>query len=135
LREIAPLAKIPGVRFISLQIGSGLAQLDDPAIAFPVERLGADFDAGPDAFVDSAAVMENLDLVINCDTSAAHLAGALGRPVWTALKYVPDWRWQLKRSDNPWYPTMSLFRQAQVGDWNSVFTAMAHKLAGLQRHA
>ena len=63
-----------------------------------VETLGDDFDAGDDAFLDAAAVMENLDLVISADTSIAHLAGALGRPVWVALKYVPDWRWMLDRA-------------------------------------
>jgi len=75
-----------------------------------VETLGEDFDVGPDAFVDTAAVMENLDLIILSDLSIAHLAGALGRLTWVALKYIPDWPWLLDRTDSPWYPTMTLYR-------------------------
>ena len=80
-----------------------------------VETLGEEFDAGPDAFLDTAAVMKICDLVITSDTSVAHLAGALGAPTWVALKRVPDWRWMLDRSDSPWYPTMRLFRQSVRG--------------------
>ena len=98
------------------------------AAGFGVETLGADFDIPPDAFIDTAAVMENLDLVITSDTAIAHLAGALGRPVWVALKHVPDWRWLLERSDNPWYPTMRLFRQPAPNDWSGVFAAMESQL-------
>jgi ADP-heptose:LPS heptosyltransferase len=74
-----------------------------------------------DDFMDTAAAIMNLDLVIACDTAVAHLAGALGALVWVALCYVPDWRWLLDRSDSPWYPTMRLFRQEQPGDWAGVF--------------
>ena len=80
-----------------------------------VEELGAELNAGRDAFVDTLAVMEGLDLVISSDTAVAHAAGALGRPVWVALRHVPDWRWMLDRDDLPWYPTMRLFRQAAPG--------------------
>jgi ADP-heptose:LPS heptosyltransferase len=93
-----------------------------------VETLGDDFDGGPDAFIDTAAVMECLDLVITADTAAAHLAGALGRPTWVALKHMPDWRWLLDRADSPWYPTIRLFRQPKPGDWTSVFAAMEAEL-------
>jgi hypothetical protein len=75
--------------------------------------------------------MENLDLIVTPCTSVAHLAGALGRPVWVALKYLPDWRWFLDRSDSPWYPTMRLFRQQIDGDWAGVFTQMESQLAEL----
>jgi hypothetical protein len=92
---------------------------------FAIEGLGGDFDTGPDSFVDCAAVMENIDLVVTSDTAIAHLAGALGRPVFLALKHVPDWRWLMHRDDCPWYPTMRLFRQAEKGDWNSVFERIA----------
>jgi ADP-heptose:LPS heptosyltransferase len=95
-----------------------------------VERLGDDFDVGPDAFVDTAAAMAALDLVVVCDTSLAHLAGALGRPVWVALKKDAEWRWLRDRDDSPWYPTMRLFRQRRRGDWGAVFAAMAERLAG-----
>jgi len=74
-----------------------------------------------DAFIDTAAVMSNLDLIITADTSTAHLAGALGCPTWLALKYVPDWRWLLDSDDSPWYPTMRLFRQKMLYDWSTVF--------------
>ena len=89
------LAKKSGVRLISLQKTYGLDQLQDLASELNVETLGDEFDSGPDAFIDTAAVMHSLDLIITCDTSIAHLAGALGRPVWVALKHVPDWRWML----------------------------------------
>jgi tetratricopeptide (TPR) repeat protein len=125
LKALAPLAKIPGVRLISLQKGEGEAALADLA---QVESLGADFDAGGDAFLDTAAAMQSLDLVITCDTSIAHLAGALARPCWVALKRVPEWRWQLERDDTPWYPATRLFRQPARGDWDSVFAGMAAAL-------
>ena len=126
LREFAPLAALPGVRLIGLQKNDGIEQLADGP---PVETLGADFDAGPDGFLDTAAAMMSLDLVITSDTSIAHLAGALGRPVWVALRKVPDWRWQLGREDSPWYPTMRLFRQTERDDWTPIFAAMAAAVA------
>ena len=90
--------------------------------------MGDEFDGGPDAFVDTAAVMSHLDLIITSDTSIAHLAGALGRPTWVALKYVPDWRWLLDRDDSPWYPTMRLFRQERDGDWSGAIERVAEAL-------
>jgi hypothetical protein len=78
--------------------------------------------------MDTAAVMQTLDLVVTSDTSIAHLAGALDRPVWVALRLVPDWRWMLNRPDSPWYPSMRLFRQQRDGDWSTVFAAMAQVL-------
>ncbi|HEX4368859.1 MAG TPA: tetratricopeptide repeat protein [Rhodopila sp.] len=120
-----PLAAIPNVRLISLQKGEAEAQI--ATAGFPVETL-AGLDDGPDAFLDTAAVMANLDLIVTSDTSIAHLAGALGRPVWVPLRFVPDWRWMLDRTDSPWYPTMRLFRQPSDGDWPPVFAAMARAL-------
>ncbi len=125
LASFAPLAAVPGIRLISLQKGEGEAQI--PHAGFPVETL-AGLDAGDDSFLDAAAVMMTLDLVITSDTAIAHLAGALGRPVWVALRLVPDWRWGLARSDSPWYPTMRLFRQYRDGQWEPVFAAMAEAL-------
>jgi tetratricopeptide (TPR) repeat protein len=122
------LSKIPGVRLISLQKGDGTEQLRALPPGMKVETLGDDFDAGPDAFVDSAAVMENLDLVITSDTAMAHLAGALARPVWVALRHVPDWRWGTAGSTSPWYPSMTLFRQTKRDDWAGVFAEMAAQL-------
>jgi hypothetical protein len=129
LRALFPLSQIADVRLISLQKNFGVEQLDDLLAGMAVERLEG-FDDGPDSFVDTAAVMENLDLVITCDTSLAHLAGALARPTWVALKYMPDWRWMLDRADSPWYPAMRLFRQRTWGDWGGVFEEIAEALKG-----
>jgi tetratricopeptide (TPR) repeat protein len=115
------LSCLAGVRLISLQKGFGSEQL----AGLPgLETLGEDFDSDSDAFLDSAAMMECLDLVITLDSALAHLAGAMDRPVWVALKRVPDWRWFLGRSDSPWYPGMRLFRQETEGDWTGVFAEM-----------
>jgi hypothetical protein len=130
LRELAPLASAPGVRLVSLQHGFGEEQLWRDPPAFPILRLSPDFDAGGGghAFLDAAAAMMSLDLVVTCDTSIAHLAGALGRPVWVALKRDSEWRWLRGRDDSPWYPTMRLFRQRAAGEWGGVFAAMAEAL-------
>jgi hypothetical protein len=105
LGEFFPLAQLPGMRLTSLQKQHGLDQLRELPDEVTIETLGEDFDNGPDAFVDTAAVMENLDLIVTSDTSIAHLAGALGRPTWVAVSHLPDWRWLLDREDSPWYPT------------------------------
>jgi tetratricopeptide (TPR) repeat protein len=129
LAAFAPLAAIPGVRLISLQVGFGVEQLANLPAGMRVETLGADFDSGPDAFLDTAAAMSQLDLVVTCDTSIAHLAGALARPAWVALKKDAEWRWLRDREDSPWYPSLRLFRQSRRGEWADVFAAMAEKLA------
>ena len=131
VRWFESLARIPGVRLISLQKGDGAEQLSSLPPGMKVESLGEAFDAGPDAFLDSAAVMETLDLVISSDTATAHLAGALGRPVWVALRSAPDWRWLQDRADCPWYPGMRLFRQPARSDWTSVFDAMEAALRAM----
>ena len=118
-----PWTGIPNVRLISLL-------KNEEKLPGGIETLEG-LDAGPDAFVDTAAVMMNLDLVVTADTSIAHLAGALGVPVWVALKHVPDWRWLTERADSPWYPSMRLFRQDAHGDWKSVFRQMETALAAL----
>lgn len=127
LKALAPLAAIPHVRLISLQFGLGVEQLDDNP-GFPIMRMPAGFDAGSDGFIDTAALMMSLDLIITSDTSTAHLAGALGRPVWVALKKDCEWRWMRDRSDSPWYPTMRLFRQKTHGVWGDVFAEMKEAL-------
>jgi ADP-heptose:LPS heptosyltransferase len=94
-----------------------------------VETFDDDFLAAEDAFVDMAAIIKNLDLVIACDTGIAHLAGALGVPTWVALKKIPDWRWMLDREDSPWYPSnLKLFRQLNDGEWSSVFQQMEREI-------
>jgi tetratricopeptide (TPR) repeat protein len=131
LASFEPLARVPGVRLISLQKNVGIEQLSQLPAGMTVETLGADFDTRGGAFLDTSAVMMNLDLVITSDTAVAHLAGALGRPAWVALKAVPEWRWGLAGDRSPWYPTMRLFRQTEADNWTSVFAAMAHELAAL----
>ncbi len=132
LRCFEPLAAISGVRLVSLQKTHGLDQLKNMPSGMEVETLGEEFDGGPDAFIDTAAVMSCLDLIITPDTSLAHLAGALGRPVWVALKHVPDWRWMLDRSDSPWYSTMKIYRQKIWDDWDSLFDQLAADVAKLK---
>jgi tetratricopeptide (TPR) repeat protein len=130
LSHFAPLARVEGVCLISLQKGFGSEQLRTVGDQFPVIDLGNQFDEHSGAFMDTAAIMKSLDLVITSDTSIAHLAGALEVPVWVALCFVPEWRWLLERADSPWYPTMRLFRQTKPGDWDGVFARMAIELSG-----
>jgi tetratricopeptide (TPR) repeat protein len=132
LRLLEGVASIPGVRLISVQKAHGLDQIESVPSGMNVETLGHEFDRDQNAFVHTAAVMSCLDLVITCDTSVAHLAGALGRPTWVALRCVPDWRWMLVRSDSPWYPTMKLYRQAVRGDWDAVFEQIAADVGHLK---
>jgi tetratricopeptide (TPR) repeat protein len=120
------IAQIPGLRLIALQKNAGSEQLAHLPAGMAVERY--DFDEGPDAFLDTAAIMTTCDLVISADTAPAHLAGALGVPSWVALKHIPDWRWFLDRADSPWYPSLRLFRQPATGDWASVFRTMQAEL-------
>jgi hypothetical protein len=124
LREFAPLAGLTGVRLIALQKGLGIEQVADVPFGDRLEMFGDDFDADA-AFLDTAAVMMHLDLVVTSDTSIAHLAGALGREVFVALRKIPDWRFLLDREDSPWYPSMRLFRQAEAGNWRGVFDRIA----------
>jgi tetratricopeptide (TPR) repeat protein len=131
LAALEPLATMPRISLVSLQKGPGIEQLRDCAFRDRMLDLGSDFDRGPDAFLDTAAVMAGLDLVICSDTSVAHLAGALGRPVWVALSTTPDWRWMQGRNDSPWYPTMRLFRQPRAGEWHEVVAAIQEALRPL----
>jgi hypothetical protein len=133
LTDFAALAEVPGVQLISLQKGPGTEQLPEFKGRVPVLDLGPDIDSSAGAFMDTAAIMKNLDLVITSDTAMAHLAGGLGVAVWVALSYMPDWRWLLDRSDSPWYPTMRLFRQPSPGDWSSVFVSMKSALTALSQ--
>jgi hypothetical protein len=125
LAEFAGIARLPDIQLYSLQMGAGREQLstfaDSASIIDLGDRLGD--------FCETAAIVSNLDLVITCDSSPAHLAGALGVPVWVALASAPDWRWLVERSDSPWYPTMRLFRQKSLGDWPGVFCDIGQALA------
>jgi tetratricopeptide (TPR) repeat protein len=129
LKHFAPLARVPGVRLFSLQKNEGTEQLRDAG--FEVTDLGGRLDLEAGAFQDTAAVLTCLDLFITSDTAVVHLAGALGVPVWMALSTTPDWRWMVDRDDNPWYPTMRVFRQERFMDWDPVFARVAAELRKL----
>jgi Tfp pilus assembly protein PilF len=124
LAHLEPVARLPGVRLFSLQKKFGLEQIQEVSDRFVVTDLGAQLED----LAHTASVMRNLDLVISADTCPAHLAGALGVPVWIPLPFICDWRWMTDRDDSPWYPTMRLFRQRRFGDWDAVFTRLACEL-------
>ncbi|MEX2643291.1 MAG: tetratricopeptide repeat-containing glycosyltransferase family protein [Acetobacterales bacterium] len=128
LPVFAALARIPGVVLVSLQKGPGRKQMLQIPPDMNLIDLGPRLDEGTGAFVDTAAVMRSLNLIVTSDTALAHVAGATGRPVWLGLPHIPDWRWMLGREDSPWYPTMRLFRQPAAEDWEAVFARMAERL-------
>ncbi|MDR3437976.1 tetratricopeptide repeat-containing glycosyltransferase family protein [Telmatospirillum sp.] len=125
LDALSPLLDVPGVTFVSLQKGEPAKQLS----AIPEHRRPLDWTDRLIDFADTAALTANLDLVITVDTAMAHLAGALGRPVWIASRFDGCWRWLADRDDSPWYPTARLFRQAAPGMWQPVIAAMTTELA------
>ncbi len=124
--QYAGFLDLPGVSVVNLQKD---ARVDEIA-ALGVKK-DSFLDPAPDMgnFEDTAALVSCLDLVISVDTSVCHLAGALGKPVWTLLPFAPDWRWLLERNDTPWYPSMRLFRQPQTGDWQSVVSVVRQALS------
>lgn len=117
LSHFLPLLELEGLAFFSLQKGPQEAELAQ----LPTDIAIVDLSAYLHTFADTARAIAQLDLLIAVDTSVVHLAGALGKPVWTLLSYAPDWRWLCDRQDTPWYPTMRLFRQPRPKDWGSVF--------------
>lgn len=125
LSDFFKLAHATGISLYSLQKGSPV----DALASVPPGAVVTNLDAELEDFADTAAAIANLDLVISVDTSVAHLAGALGKPVWVLLPYAPDWRWLMEREDSPWYPTMRLFRQPQGGNWDAVFEQVSAALA------
>jgi hypothetical protein len=128
LRELASLARVPGVELISLQKHAGAEEVGAAGGKIPVRELPRlDEDSGP--FMDTAAVLRHVDLLISCDSAVAHLAGAMGVAVWLALPAAADWRWFLQRSDSPWYTGHRLFRQPRPGDWACVFAEMERELS------
>ncbi len=127
LADYAPLAQVPGVVFYSLQVGPAAEQAARP----PAGMELVDYTAELHDFAETAALIKNLDLVVTVDTSVAHLAGALGHPVWTVLWTNCCWRYLLERDDSPWYPTMRLYRQPRMGDWASVMQHLRRDLEPL----
>jgi tetratricopeptide (TPR) repeat protein len=131
LAELAPLSDLPNVTLISLQKGAGARQRAEVSFGSRVLELTDPDYLGAEEVLDTAALVQELDLVVTSDTVTAHLAGALGVPVWVALSTSPDWRWLTEREDTPWYPNMRLFRQRSRGEWAPVFERIATDLAGL----
>jgi tetratricopeptide (TPR) repeat protein len=121
------LERFDEVTFYSLQKGKGAEQVKTP----PNNMKFIEYTEEIHDFSDTAAFIENLDLVISIDTAVSHLAGALDKPVWTLLPFVPDWRWMLNRDDSPWYPTMRLFRQPSPANWEAVIRDIARELGDL----
>jgi len=119
----APFAEVPGIKFFSLQTGEDSRQTPPKGMDW------ADFSGELTDFAETAALVQNLDLVVTIDTSVAHLAGALARPVWVLIPLETDFRWLLERTDSPWYPTMRLFRQKNRGNWTDVIEQIAGALA------
>ena len=124
LHHFASLLDLPGTDFISLQKGPAAQDIQDLSLAPLLRDMGSGFRD----FADTAVVLRDLDLIITVDTSVAHFAGAMARPVWVLLPYAPDWRWMLRRDDSPWYPSMTLFRQTSPGDWPELFTRVRQAL-------
>ncbi|MFL9951646.1 tetratricopeptide repeat-containing glycosyltransferase family protein [Paraburkholderia agricolaris] len=125
--RLAPILDVPNVRFFSLQKGPAARQLQHDDSHLNV----IDYTEELDDFADTAALVANLDLVISVDTSTAHLAGALDKPVWILNRFDTCWRWMLERTDTPWYAQAKLFRQPALGDWDSVIRNVRDALAGL----
>ncbi len=127
LAQLCTLTEIPGTTFYSLQKGPAAKELLD----MPIDMNLVDLSGYLNDFADTAAAVANLDLLVTVDTAVAHLAGALGKPVWLLLTRNPDWRWLLEREDSPWYPTARLFRQSVAGDWASVIERVHYELQRL----
>jgi hypothetical protein len=121
-----PLLQLPDVVWYDLQ-PDGRAL--DAGTGVAVQHVGVGFRD----YADAVAVIKRLDLVITVDSTVAHLAGAMGKPVWLLLPFTPDWRWMLHRTDSPWYPSMRLFRQPTPGDWNAVLNAVVRALETMDR--
>jgi tetratricopeptide (TPR) repeat protein len=127
LERLAPLAGAPRARFISLQTGQAAGQAKTAPM--PLD----DWTGELADFAETAALIDNLDLVISVDTAVIHLAGALGKRVWVLLPFIPDWRWMMEREDSPWYPTMRLFRQEHIGEWEMPIEQVAKTLQSITR--
>jgi Tfp pilus assembly protein PilF len=127
LESFTPLASLTGISLYSLQKGEGAKELEAPPPGLNIRDLAGDIND----FADTAAAIQCLDLVITVDTAVAHLAGALGKSVWTILPFAADWRWFTGRDDTPWYPTMRLFRQQRRGAWGEVIRTVREQLLAM----
>jgi len=129
-----PLASIPGVEFVSLQKGYGSEQLESCVFRDRFVSCQEEINQTWD-WVETAGIVQNCDLIITSDTSIAHLAGAMGKPVWILLKKLPDWRWGLEGETTPWYPSARLFRQTEAGNWTQVILKVQEELQKLANEA
>jgi hypothetical protein len=127
LADMGPLLQVPGCSFVSLQLGPPAAQTQD----LPASEVLYDVRSRMEDWIDTAGLIMGLDLVIAVDTAVAHLAGALGKPVWLLNRFDSCWRWLLGRDDTPWYPTMRLFRQTTRGDWSGVIERVRQALTAM----
>jgi Glycosyltransferase family 9 (heptosyltransferase) len=127
LVQLCALTEMPGTTFYSLQKGPAAKDI----LAMPIDMNLVDLSGYLNDFAETAAALVNLDLLITVDTAVAHLAGALGKPVWIFTTHNPDWRWLLDREDSPWYPTARLFRQGVAGEWSSAIERVQHELRAL----
>ncbi|MCF8067713.1 MAG: tetratricopeptide repeat-containing glycosyltransferase family protein [Desulfobacterales bacterium] len=130
LKYFEPLFTLPGIKIYGLQKGTAALEANNPLY----QDIFVNFDEKFKDFNDTAGAIHNLDLVISVDTSVAHLAGAMGKPVWLLLPFSPDWRWMVGRDESPWYPSMRLFRQPRNGNWGSVFKKVESELKKTLRH-
>lgn len=130
LTQFSGLAARSDINLVCLQFGHGIEQLQSAPFADRITQLPESVDRATDAFIDTSVILKNLDLVITSDTSMAHLAGALGIPVWVGLPLAADWRWGRQGETTDWYPSMRLFRQPQKHDWDSVFLSIGQALDG-----
>lgn len=128
VKEFEPLCKIKGISLYSLQKMNGHEQLKDSTNQLNIHDFGSELDEQHGRFMDTAAIIKNLDLVITIDTSISHFAASLGAPVWILLPHPADWRWMLNRTDTPWYPNARLFRQTKAGDWKSLMEEIVEAL-------
>ena len=126
LAALAALVSVPGIELVSIQKDLGETERELLCAFAQVTHVGDELED----FADTAAVMSLMDLVVSVDTSVAHLAGAMARPLWLLLPFAPDFRWMLDREDSPWYPTARLFRQPSIGDWDSVLARVQTELGG-----
>jgi hypothetical protein len=124
LADLAPIGNVPGIALLALQKGPKTGQAGGWYGRAPLINLGAEIQD----YDDTMAILANIERLVTVDTSVAHLAGAMGRPVWIMLPFAPDWRWLLRRADTPWYPSVRLFRQSTVRRWDDVLGAVATAL-------
>lgn len=124
MREFLPILRTPRIAFYSLQPGQSQEDIAQLHLKDTVQQL----EPQPAGIEDLARIVGQLDLVISVDAPVVHLAGAMGKPVWNLLSYIPEWRWMLEGETTPWYPTMRLFRQAEPGNWTEMMNRVTHAL-------